>query len=308
MLYSLLEKSAKNHPDAIAIWSHNYSCTYFELNEKVKILSNGLLKEGLKKGDRIASYLHNCPEGIQLYFACFKIGVSVVAMHPSYREFEIQLMIENTHPKLFITQLELFKNMEKLTEEFCSIIKSYYLIDCLHNEDGNVLPFSDLIDKNDRIEKEVEITGEQEATIFLTSGTTGKSKCVQTNHKQKFCYVERFELFHLDHHDKYLLTTPINSASGLDVCILPTICHGATICYLPTNVPRNVFLQMIPTILFEQNITYLFCMSTTLRKIVEEIKVFTNGEYRKNFLRYCFFGGEKMSQSSYEEVTKYLGF
>jgi long-chain acyl-CoA synthetase len=103
MLYSLLEKSTKNRPDAIALWSYSYTCTYFELNEKVTISSDGLSKKGLKKGDRIASYLHNCPEAIELYFACFKIGVSVVIIHPCYREFQIRFLIETAEPKLCYT-------------------------------------------------------------------------------------------------------------------------------------------------------------------------------------------------------------
>jgi acyl-CoA synthetase (AMP-forming)/AMP-acid ligase II len=308
MLYSLLEKSAENHPDSIAIWSYNYSCTYFELNEKVKILSNGLLKKGLKKGDRIASYLYNCPEAIQLYFACFKIGVSVVVIHPFFREFEIRLMVETAQPKLFITQLELYENIQKLTGQFSSIIKCYYLIDCLHNSESNVLPFADLINQNYQVEQDIEVTGDQEATIFLTSGTTGKSKCVQSNHYQKICNVEDLKSLRFDHNDKFLLTTSMNSSTGLNICILPPIRYGSTICYLPNNIPINVFIKMLPLVLYEHNITCVFCVSSTLRKLVEEIKVYTGGEYRKHLFRYFFFGGEKFSQSSYEKARKCLGF
>jgi acyl-coenzyme A synthetase/AMP-(fatty) acid ligase len=61
----MLERTAAQHPNSIALFSgnNNYSCTYYELNEKVKKLSYGLLSQGaVKAGDRIASYLHSCPE------------------------------------------------------------------------------------------------------------------------------------------------------------------------------------------------------------------------------------------------------
>ncbi|CAF1436158.1 unnamed protein product [Didymodactylos carnosus] len=93
--------------------------------------------------------------------------------------------------------------------------------------------------------------------------------------------------------DKFLLIAPMNSLSALDFNILPAIRHGSIICYLPTNLPGNVYIKTILPILFEQNITYIVCISSTLRNLVEEIKSFIQGEYRKSSLRYCFIGGEK---------------
>ncbi|CAF4084244.1 unnamed protein product [Adineta steineri] len=308
MLYSCLKQSVNISPDAIVFYSDNYKCTYIELDEKVTILSNGLLQKGLKKGDRLASYLLNCPEGIYLYFACFKIGVSVVIIHPSFRDFEIRLLIENTQPKLLITQLELYKNIQEFVNEFSSLKDYCYLIDCSHNENSNILPFTDLLDKTYQTENLIEeISGEQEAIIYLTSGSTGRSKCVQSNHKQYFSYLETYKTFQFNYNDKFLLISPINSLTGLILGILPAVRYGSIFYYLSTNLPSKQYMKMIPPILYEQKITYFFCISSTLRNLIEEIEQYTEKQYRKNFLRYCFVGGEKFSKLSAEKSRKYLG-
>ncbi|CAF1246196.1 unnamed protein product [Adineta steineri] len=311
MLYSLLEKSAKNHPDTIALWSNDYSCTYFELNEKVKILSAGLLKEGLQKGDRIASYLHSSPEAIQVYFACFKIGVSVVVINPFFREFEINLLVETAQPKLFITERALYENIKKLIQPFSPIINPYYLVDFASTDgSNNLLPFSDLLNTNYTIENigtDGDVKGDQEAVIQLTSGSTGKSKCVQTNHNQKLFNVKAFESFNFDHNDKFLVISAMNTMGALDFHILPAIQYGSTICFLSTNTTNDLYIKQVPPILYEQNITYLNCISSTLRNIIKEINNFTQGIYRKNMLRYVFVGGERFPDLYYENAKKCLG-
>ncbi len=67
--------------------------TFKELNERSNKMANYLQSTGVKKGDRIAVYLQNCPEFIYLFFAVAKLGLIIVPLNLRLvgRELEYQL-------------------------------------------------------------------------------------------------------------------------------------------------------------------------------------------------------------------------
>lgn len=318
MLYSMLEKSAALHPNTVVLFSghDNNSCTYYELNEKVKKLSAGLLSNGaVKTGDRIASYLHSCPEVLELMFACFKIGVTVVIIHPAFGENEIRLLIEKSQPKLFVTQSELLRpNVQELINKGSPSIQGLYLIDIgspTITNGSNTLPFSQLLIDDVQSEKirEAPISGEQEATILLTSGTTGRSKCVQSTHYQHLCAAEHVEsAFSFDQNDRFLCISTMNSGSVLRGILLLAVRSAATIYYLPTSLSGANYTQNLCHMIYKHNITFFLVTPSILRNILEEIE--QNQEYGgdKNSLRYCLVGGEKFSEIICEKAKRILGF
>jgi acyl-CoA synthetase (AMP-forming)/AMP-acid ligase II len=319
MLYSMLEKAAAQHPNTIALFSgnNNYSCTYYELNEKVKRLSCGLLsKGGVKTGDRIASYLHSCPEVLELMFACFKIGVTVVIIHPIFGENEIRLLIEKSQPKLFVTQSELYgPNVKKLINQFSSSIQGCYLIDncsSTNSNGSNTLPFSQLL--IDEVEAEkirtiAPIPVEQEATIILTSGTTGRSKCVQSTHYQHLCAANHAaSTFRFDQNDRFLCISTMNSGTAARGLLLLAVRCASTIYYLPSNLPATDYTKKLCHMIYEHNITYFLLTPSILRNILEEIEQHEEYCDQKNSLRYCLVGGEKFPQIICEKAKQIFGF
>ncbi len=77
MLYKILKDTSERLPNKIAAVYDDREYTYHELLLLTDRMANALLRLGLKKGDRLAFYLYNCPEIIICYFACFKIGITV---------------------------------------------------------------------------------------------------------------------------------------------------------------------------------------------------------------------------------------
>jgi acyl-CoA synthetase (AMP-forming)/AMP-acid ligase II len=311
MIYSLLENSAKLYPNNVVLCTDNYKCTYYELNENVKRIAKGLLSKKLKKGDRIASYLYNCPQAIELCFACFKIGICVVMIHPSLREYEISLLLKESEPKLFVTQFELYeKNIKNLIHRF-SFIKNYYLVD-LQDDNNNLLHFSNLIINNNNDEEkdniQDEINGEQEATIFDTSGSTGKSKCVLSNHQSIIAMVNGYDIFNFDDKSTLLLVSSMNICIGFYATILPAIKHGSCIYYFSSNLSYNDYIKKIAQILYEKTITYLCITTSTWEYVINELKMNYIDIKNKIDLRYCIFCGEKCSPFIYEKTKEYLGF
>ncbi len=82
-MHHFLEQAAANSPNAVATIYGNVvhqlggrlmdaKLTYRQLNEQVNRLANALIAMGVKKGDRVALYLPNCPQYIISYYAVLK--------------------------------------------------------------------------------------------------------------------------------------------------------------------------------------------------------------------------------------------
>jgi acetyl-CoA synthetase len=78
---NIFERNMHMRKDQVAIiWEPNdpkeaeIRLTYGELFEKVKVFANGLLKLGVKRGDRVAIYLPMVPELAIAMLACARIG------------------------------------------------------------------------------------------------------------------------------------------------------------------------------------------------------------------------------------------
>ena len=69
-----VERHARLYPEKIAMVFEDRQCNYFTLQERVYRLANGLIRLGLKKGDRVAVLAENCFEFLEIYLGVAKAG------------------------------------------------------------------------------------------------------------------------------------------------------------------------------------------------------------------------------------------
>jgi fatty-acyl-CoA synthase len=62
------------HPNKTAIIFEDCKTSYLELHQKVNRTCCWLQSLGIEKGDRVAVMLKNCPEFLELYLACSRLG------------------------------------------------------------------------------------------------------------------------------------------------------------------------------------------------------------------------------------------
>ncbi|KAI0222867.1 Medium-chain acyl-CoA ligase ACSF2, mitochondrial, partial [Lamellibrachia satsuma] len=53
-------------------------------------LAAGLLSLGVRKGDRVGIWSHNCPEWILVQYATARAGMILVNVNPSYQAAELE--------------------------------------------------------------------------------------------------------------------------------------------------------------------------------------------------------------------------
>ena len=93
-----LEHWAETTPDKeyIVYSDRNLRFTWKQFNQRVNEVALGFLAIGVKKGDHVGIWAHNVPEWLTYMYACAKIGAVYVTVNTSYKQSELEYLVENS--------------------------------------------------------------------------------------------------------------------------------------------------------------------------------------------------------------------
>src|SRR3989338_4014927 len=81
-LHRFLTDSARRFPDRAALEFYGRRIPYRELDELTDRFARALIGLGVRKGDRVAIMLPNCPQALIGYFGALKAGDCVEQTYP----------------------------------------------------------------------------------------------------------------------------------------------------------------------------------------------------------------------------------
>ncbi|MBO0992250.1 long-chain-fatty-acid--CoA ligase [Bacillus sp. SD088] len=203
---SYLIDTARNFPKKVAIHFMGKEMTYQELYESVLKMANYLKEIGVKKGDRIAIMLPNCPQYVISYYASLLTGAVVVQTNPLYKEREIEYQMKDSGARIIIALDILYPRISKVIkqtklEHIVVTAISDYLpfpknliypfiqkkdtgISIQLNHEGNTHLFNKVLEDGSFAEIELDFDCENDlALLQYTGGTTGYPKGVMLTHK-----------------------------------------------------------------------------------------------------------------------------
>jgi len=102
-----LNKRSLVSPDQPAIFFDEQVVTYGRMNKRVNRLSHAMLKTGLANGDRVGVLSRNCPEILEIYFACAKTGIIFVPLNFPLTPPELAHQVTDSGLSLLFLNLEL---------------------------------------------------------------------------------------------------------------------------------------------------------------------------------------------------------
>ncbi len=194
LIHDFLFKAVKLYPEYEAIVCGNTRLTYSQVLDRVLKLAVFFQKKGIKKGDVISIMHYNCHYYYESYFAASICGAILNSINIRLSSNEIKYILENSTSKLLIASQRYLSQLEPLKEILSDIV--WTAPEIPNNLQGIFI--EDIYkDSNKNIES-VDISDNDIAHLYYTSGTTGKPKGVMLTHKNvtthAICTIAEFNI------------------------------------------------------------------------------------------------------------------
>ncbi|GAK08412.1 class I adenylate-forming enzyme family protein [Geomicrobium sp. JCM 19038] len=187
-----------NHP-FVYYGEQRKTLTYRAFNERVNQVANGLLEEGIAKGDRISVFMKNPLMTTVAMFAIWKCGAVFCPINYNFKGKLLSYPLHDTNPIMVITERSMVRRLNDIAYDVpCvnAIVYSPTLRDHDYEESlakdrlhsiYNEKDWSLIISEN-RNNPNVELNYFDMANIIYTSGTTGPAKGVVQSHRWVYGY------------------------------------------------------------------------------------------------------------------------
>ena len=200
-----LERNAKNWPEDIALvevnpeqegrqqnnWAefnlvesdpeqaYRRELTWEDFDRRANRFAHLLMTAGARKGDKIAILLMNCLEWLPIYFGILKAGCLAVPLNYRYTADEIEYCLDLSDASMLVFGREFIERVESKLDKMPKVRKLFYV--------GTHTPmFADsyyqMITYCSSRKPPVELTDEDYAAIYFSSGTTGFPKAILHRH------------------------------------------------------------------------------------------------------------------------------
>ncbi|MDD7962744.1 long-chain-fatty-acid--CoA ligase [Microbacterium thalli] len=101
-LVDIVATSAREHPDAPALEFFGRTMSYRQMQERIDRAAAYLRDAGVRRGDRVAIVLPNCPQHIVAFYAVLRLGAVVIEHNPLYTPREMRKQFEDHGAKVAI--------------------------------------------------------------------------------------------------------------------------------------------------------------------------------------------------------------
>ena len=198
-LLDYLAESARTLGNKPILSMKGRTVSYAELEQSTNAFASALSSLGVKRGDRVALCLPNCPQFFVAEIGAWKIGAIACPFNPTYTEREMEDALAATGAKTlvvlnrFYRKIKQFQHATQVERIITTNIKEYlpFLLSIGYTlfkeeKDGERITLaagdyrmSDLLRKHRRARKpSVTISPSDPAVILMSGGTTGKPKGV----------------------------------------------------------------------------------------------------------------------------------
>ncbi|HEY2494808.1 MAG TPA: AMP-binding protein [Paenibacillus sp.] len=255
-LAQFLVQSAELYPEKIAMDFLGNKISYKVLLDSVYRFTNALLKLGIRKGDRVAVMLPNCPQAVIAYYGTLLMGGIVVMTNPLYMPRELEYQLKDASVQMIVTLDVLVDRVKKSTEKeplnyiLVTSIKDYlpfpknWLYPLKTKKTGKpitygngVLSFLPFLKKSTATPTDITIDADEDlALIQYTGGTTGFAKGVMLTHMNLVANTIQSKLWFYRAEigkERYLAVLPFFHVFGMTVLLNQSVHMAGTLILIP---------------------------------------------------------------------------
>lgn len=180
--------------------------TWRVFDEKANRVANMLLARGIKKGDKVGILLMNCLEWLPIYFGILKTGALAVPLNYRYTAEEIRYCVDLAEVNILLFGPEFIGRIEEIADE---IGKNRILLFV----GGVMVPtfaesYDQQVNNYSSVAPDVELSDEDDAAIYFSSGTTGFPKAILHAHRSLMHAAQVEYIHHRQTRDDVFLLIP----------------------------------------------------------------------------------------------------
>ena len=294
----LYDRSVAAFRPRTAILFNDETYTYDELQKNAYSLAHALDKLGLKKGDRVAFLMANCPEYIFCEYALGKLGLVRVPLAVLLSSKDHIYMMNQSDCKALIYH----ERMAGRVQEMIPSLETVKQFICVAQDPATVTSghahLQSLIAANPPEAPRVALECTDLVAIYYTGGTTGLPKGVMMDHNT---WVGTFisEMLHLglDWDEVFAFATPLTHAGGC--LILPILLKRGT-CEIQDHFDPKLFLERVEKV----KVTTTFIVPTMIYVLLDypDLK-----KYDLASLRNIIYGASAIAPARLKQAVDTLG-
>ena len=325
-IFEMIQDAARKHPNNVAYEFQGKETTYKEFVARIELTAKALMAMGIQKGDRVTVCMPNTPQGVDMFYACNRIGAIANMIHPLSAPGEIAFYLNFSHSKVILTvDMFYYKVAETLPElkEPCKIIvariqdelppvlKAGYAltkarkIKKLPAKSGNYIWWNDFLAKGraskEKLPKDLGRYDEG-CAILYSGGTTGTTKGIllsNLNFNALALQTIAASGYYPDISGmKMLSVMPLFHGFGLGIGIHTALVGGAT-CILVPQFNVKIYADL----LMKKKPNLIPGVPTLFEALLRAEKL-ENADL--SFLRGVFSGGDSLSIELKKKVDAFL--
>ncbi|MEV7603101.1 fatty acyl-CoA synthetase [Kitasatospora sp. NPDC089797] len=223
----LLRRSARRHPDRIALTYRDRSWTYRQLDDAVGRAAGHLRTLGLRTGDRVAAYGRNSDAYAIAFLACARAGLVHVPVNYALTGDELRYLLGQSGSRAVLTDPALAPEVERVRDGL-----DVRHVVTLRDGDGDAdllgIALAGPVPDLDAGVQEGDL-----AQLLYTSGTTSRPKGAMMTHRALIhTYLSGIQALDLHEDDRPLICMPLYHSAALHVFLLPYLAVGASVLLL----------------------------------------------------------------------------
>jgi len=283
-LANWLVKTAKLHPDAPALFNGSTCCaTYAEFANRAAAIGAYLQTEcGVVKGDRVAVFLSNCTEYLEVLYGIWFLGAVAVPINGKLHKKEAAWIISDAGAKVVFTKASL-----DLDADVRVIATDNETCQALYNTTPLPNP--------------APINHDELVWLFYTSGTTGKPKGVMLSSANMTAMTLSYfaDVDEVHSTDAVLYAAPMSHGAGI-YNFMHVIRAARHVVPLSGGFDADEILTLAPEL---QNVS-MFAAPTMVRRLIDRAKARNeNGDG----IRSIVYGGGPMYLADIIEAVDVMG-
>ena len=188
-LRSVVE-AGRAHGERIFLVYEDERVSFEAFHRAVANLAKEFAAQGVTKGDRVAIVMRNLPEWVVAFYAGASLGAIVTPLNAWWTGPELEYGLTDSGAKVVVLDAERYERLTEHLPNCTDLVRVYVSRESDEIAHPEVTKLGDVLgeanswgDLPDVPLPDVEIDQDDDATIFYTSGTTGKPKGALGTHR-----------------------------------------------------------------------------------------------------------------------------